>query len=63
MPLQWSTTGVCHDLLRFPLTSDPARRAKASPDLGPLLHLMNPNHVLCRSPHNQARRTIYIIPN
>jgi hypothetical protein len=63
MPLQSFTTGVCHALLQFLLTAGPACSAKVSPDLGPLLHHVDPGHVLCLSPCNQARHTSYSIPN
>jgi hypothetical protein len=50
MSLQRFTIGVRHALLRFPLTSGPACSAKDSPDLGPLLHLMD-QIMFCVFPH------------
>jgi hypothetical protein len=63
MSLQRFTIGVCHVLLQFLLTSVPACSAKVSLDLGPLLHHVDPCHVLCLSPRNRARLTTYNIPN
>jgi hypothetical protein len=63
MPLQRFATGVCHALLWFPLTSGPACSAKVSPNLGPLLHHVEPGHILLLSPCNRARLTTYSIPN
>jgi hypothetical protein len=63
MLLQWFTTGVCYALLWFPRTSGPTSSAKVSPDLGPLLHNVDPGHILHLSPCNLARLATYSIPN
>jgi hypothetical protein len=63
MSLQSFTIGVCHALLRFPLTSGPACSAKVSPYLGPLLHHVDPGHIIHLSSRNRARLTTYSIPN
>jgi hypothetical protein len=73
MPLQRSTTGVRHALLRIPTQSGPASSAEASHIKWPLLHhVVQAVHKECHkdgsqrqesSPLNRARHTAYSIPN
>jgi hypothetical protein len=59
MLLQMLTTRVCHASLRFSLTLGPACSAKVSPDLGSLLHHVDPGHIM-HLPHATEQDSLTI---